>query len=81
MWNPPQLNTDGTALTDISGYRILYGTGPTALGQSVAVGGVGATSQVINGLSVGSTYYFALVTVNSGGQSSIPSNSVSMTVQ
>src|SRR5262245_39192746 len=30
-WTAPTLNTDGSALTDIAGYRVLYGTSPANL--------------------------------------------------
>jgi hypothetical protein len=74
------LNLDGSALTDIAGYRILYGTSPTALSQSVSVSDASTTSQVIGGLAPG-TYYFAVVAVNSSGIASDPSNAASQTVQ
>jgi hypothetical protein len=79
-WTPPTLNVDGSALTDISGYRILYGVSPTALTQSVFVAGSNVTSQVISGLAPG-TFYFAVATVNLAGTSSSVSNPASVVVQ
>jgi len=78
-WSVPLLNTDGTSLTDISGYRVHYGTSPTSLSQSVTVSGPGITSHVITGLAPG-TYYFAVATVNSTGVASVVSNAASKTV-
>ena len=63
-WTKPSTNTDGTPLTDISGYRVVYGTSATALTQSVNVAGASATSAVLTGLSPG-TYFVSVLTVNS----------------
>jgi hypothetical protein len=73
------LNTDGTALTDISGYLVYYGTSPTNLEQSRSVPGAGNTSYVVSDLAPG-TYYFAVATLNSTGVASVVSNAASKTV-
>ena len=78
-WSMPMLNTDGTSLSDVSGYRIHYGTSPASLTLSVLVSGAGVTSRVISGLTPG-TYYFAVSTVNSVGTASDLSNPASKTV-
>jgi len=78
-WAVPPLNTDGTALTDISGYRVYYGASPANLAQSIPVSGAGVTSQVVSGLASG-TYYFAVATVNSAGVASAVSNAASKTL-
>lgn len=78
-WAVPLLNTDGTALTDISGYLVYYGTSPTNLAQSIPITGAGITSQVVTGLASG-TYYFAVATVNSTGVASVVSNAASKSV-
>ena len=72
-------NTDGTALTDISGYRVYYGTSPTNLSQSERPMGVDVTTHIINGLATG-TYYIAVAVVNSSGIESVASNPASKTV-
>jgi hypothetical protein len=79
-WSVPTQNTDGTALTDLSGYRIFYGTSPSALTRSVDVSGSATTSRTVTGLGQG-TYYFAVAAVNAAGVASDVSNAVSMTVQ
>lgn len=79
-WTPPTLNTDGTAVTNIIGYRIFYGTNPSGLSLSFDVSGSTTTSYVITGLSAG-TYYFSVAAVNSLGVSSVGSNVVSKSVQ
>jgi hypothetical protein len=78
-WSVPLLNTDGSSLTDISGYRIHYGTSVSDLRQSVMVSGTGATSGVISGLAPG-TYFFAVSTVNLTGNESTLSNAASKAV-
>lgn len=75
-WTVPSFNTDGSALTDVSGYRVYYGTSPSNLAQSILVAGVGLTSVAVTGLPAG-TYYFAVATVNSTGQTSVLSAVVS----
>jgi predicted phage tail protein len=78
-WTAPTQNTDGTALTDLSGYRVLYGTSPDALTQSVEVAGSSVTATTIDGLTPG-TYYVAVAAVNAAGLASDPSKTVSVTI-
>jgi hypothetical protein len=75
----PVLNTDGTSLTGVTGYRVYYGQSPNDLSQSILVPGVSTTSRVVTGLTAG-TYYFAVATLNSSGEESEPSNAASKTV-
>jgi fibronectin type 3 domain-containing protein len=77
-WTPPSLNTDGSALTDVVGYRIYYGTDAANLDSSLSVSGGTTTSAVISGLNA-ATYYFALAALNSTGAESAASNPVSRT--
>ena len=78
-WSVPLLNTDGTSLTGVTGYRIYYGRSPANLSDSILVPGAGATSYVISGLTPG-THYFAVATLNSAGVASDLSNAASKTV-
>jgi ABC-type oligopeptide transport system substrate-binding subunit len=64
-WNAPATNTDGTALTDLAGYKIYYGTSSGHYTQSVNVGNT--TSFTINNLASGHTYYFAVTAYDSAG--------------
>lgn len=79
-WAAPTQNTDGTALTDLAGYRIYYGTSASALTQMVQVNSVGLSSYVLENLAP-STYYFAIRAYTSGGAESTNSNVVSKIVQ
>jgi hypothetical protein len=72
-WTPPTENTDGSALSDLAGYRIAYGMSPTDLSQSIVIDNPGATSYTVGNLSVG-RWYFAVFAVNSRGVESDMSN-------
>jgi hypothetical protein len=78
-WTPPTANTNGTTLTNLSGYTISYGTSATALTHSVNVS-VGLTSYTISELTPG-TYYFGVVAHNSAGEQSAMSKLASKTIQ
>lgn len=78
-WLPPTLNTDGTALTDLSGYQIYYGTDPAALISVVSISNAGITSYLIDNLAP-ATYYFAIKAVNSSGVASDYSTEVTKVV-
>lgn len=76
-WTPPARNTDGSALTDLAGYRIHYGRSATELAQTISVGNV--SRYAVQSLASG-TWYFALRAVNSAGAESELSNVVSEVV-
>ena len=77
-WVAPTTNTDGTPLTDLSGYTINYGTSPSALSQAVQVSSSTA-SYTVQGLSAG-TWYFTVTANTSLGTQSAPSNVASDTI-
>ena len=78
-WAPPLTNADGSALTNLAGYRIYYGRSATSLSQVVTIANAGVTRWVVENLSP-ATYYFAMTSVNSGGVESALSQVVSRTV-
>lgn len=78
-WDPPTTNVDGTPLTDLSGYKIYYGTSSGNYSQSSDAGN--STSYQVNNLSGGATYYFVVTAYNSTGIESSFSNEVSTTIQ
>ena len=59
MWSAPTENTNGTAVTPLTGYTIYYGTTAGALTQSVVVSGASTLTYTISGLTAG-TWYFAV---------------------
>lgn len=79
-WSPPTQNTDGSSLTNLTGYRIYYGAAPTELVQTIQVANAGLTAYVIENLSPG-TYYFMVRAYTSGGSESDNSNVVTKLVQ
>ena len=72
-WNAPTTNTDTTPLTDLAGFKILYGTSSSALNQSVTVNNPAARSATVDRLA-GGTWYFAVRAVNSANVESPNSN-------
>jgi hypothetical protein len=79
-WTPPTTNTNGTALTNLAGYTIKYGTSASNLSTAVKVASTGVTSYVIDNLPAG-TYYFGVSAYSSAGQTSSVSNIVSKTIK
>src|SRR3972149_11528611 len=73
-WDPPATNADGSPLTDLSGYRIYYGTSPGVYGTAIDVGNV-ITSTVPN-LADGSLYYFVVTAYDLSENESQFSNEV-----
>jgi hypothetical protein len=78
-WQPPTTNSDGSALTDLSGYTIRYGSNVAVLDKSVTVSNPGVTTYVIENLSAG-TWYFSLSAVNKSGVASNLASPVSITI-
>jgi hypothetical protein len=79
-WTPPLYNADGSALTNLAGYRLYYGTATNNLSQSIQVGNVGLTSYTVSNLTSG-TWYFGVTAYNSSGSESALSNVSSKAVQ
>ena len=65
-WLPPTENVSGTALTNLAGYRIYYGTSASSLTQVVNITNPGLATYVLSDLPA-ATWYFALTSVNSNG--------------
>jgi len=78
-WQAPTQNTDGSALTDLDGYRIAYGTSVTALNQTIDVSNATVTTYVVDQLSSG-TWYFAVKAYTTAGAESANSNVTSKTI-
>ena len=78
-WQPPTQNTDGSTLTNLSGYNIHYGTKSGNYTQTVSVSNPGLATYVVDNLAPGK-YYFAVAAVNSSGTESPLSSEVAATV-
>jgi fibronectin type 3 domain-containing protein len=79
-WMAPTENTNGSALTDLGGYKIYYGTSPKELNKLVALSNPGLQTYVIDGLAVGVMYYFAVTATATDGTESAQSAVVSMNI-
>src|SRR5215469_9411932 len=78
-WDAPTSNTNGTALTDLSGYRIYYGASEDDMVKTVQITNVGIQTYLIENLEAG-TWYFAIRALSSEGTESPLSDVVSKTI-
>jgi len=78
-WTRPTTNADGTALTDLAGYRIYYGNSAQSMTQSVTVSNTGLTTYIVRNLGAG-TWYFAVKAFNGVNVESDLSPVVSTTI-
>ncbi len=78
-WTAPTQNTDGSALSSLASYKILYGQSAANLDQSVTVNNPSVTQYQIDNLQSG-TWYFSVVAINSTGTESSPTNVASVTI-
>ena len=72
-WTPPTENEDDSALTNLRGYRVYYGTSTSNLNQVVDVANAGISSVFIENLSPG-TWYFGVRSYNTSNVESALSN-------
>ena len=75
-WNPPTTNSDGSPLTDLSGYRLYYGTTSGHYTTSIDVGNI--TTYTFTNLASG-TYYFVVAAYNTAGNQSVSANEIPKT--
>ncbi|MBV8803453.1 MAG: fibronectin type III domain-containing protein, partial [Sinobacteraceae bacterium] len=78
-WTPPTENSDGSALTDLAGYTVYYGTSPNNLTQSVKLGNPGLTAYTMTNLPAG-TWYFSVTAYSTTGAESARSGVISATI-
>ncbi len=78
-WQAPTSNTNGTALTDLAGYHIYYGTNSSSLTTRIDINNPGTLSYVVTNLTTG-TWYFAMTAFTNSGQESAKSNVGSKTI-
>jgi Fibronectin type III domain len=69
-WSPPTKNTNGTPLTNLTGYTLLYGTASKTYSTAIPIDNPATTRYVVSGLRPG-TYYFAISAINSSGRHSV----------
>ncbi len=79
-WAAPTQNADGSALTDLAGYKIYYRKDSGSFNQAVQLDSPGITTYVVEQLSP-ATYYFTATAFNSMGVESSFAAEVARTVQ
>lgn len=79
FWKAPTQNTDGSALTNLAGYRVVYGRSPTTMTQTVELANPSLLAYVVEELSPG-TWHFAVKAYNAAGVESAQSNVASKTM-
>jgi hypothetical protein len=78
-WTKPTKNSDDSTLTNLAGFKVMFGNSASALTQSKAVNDANATSTTVAALASG-TWYFAVRAVNTDGVESDNSTVVSKTI-
>lgn len=78
-WTAPTTNTNGSALTDLAGYHVYYGTSPSTLSTVVDVANPATTSYTVSNLASG-TWYFAVNAYTTSGIESSLSNTGSKSI-
>lgn len=78
-WEAPTTHEDGTPLTTLAGYRVLYGQSAGALTQSVKLDNPSLTRHTVDNLSAGA-WHFAVVAYTATGTESALSGVVSTTI-
>jgi putative Ig domain-containing protein/fibronectin type III domain protein len=78
-WQPPTANTNGTAISNLAGFTVYYGTSQSSY-KSVKVANPGLTSYTIDNLSAG-TYYFTVAAYNTAGMASASGPIASKTIK
>ena len=79
VWAAPSRNTDGSALTNLAGYRIHYGTDSATLDKTITIATIGVSNYVVTDLSPGK-WYFAVESYNTAMVASSLSAIVSKTI-
>jgi hypothetical protein len=65
---PPTQNSDGTALTNLAGMRVYYGTSPSGLNQQIQLAGTTPTTYTISNLAAGTWYFGATAYTTTGAE-------------
>lgn len=70
-WVAPTTNTDGSALTDLAGFKVYYSTSSSMSQNQIKTAASGATSVVIGPGLAPATYYVVVSAVNAPGAESV----------
>lgn len=72
-WTAPTSNSDGSALTDLAGYHIYYGTSAGSMSTVINIASPGTLTYIVTNLGTG-TWYFAIAAYTNTGVQSGMSN-------
>ena len=78
-WVPPTQNEDGSALTNLAGYKVHWGTSSGGYTNNVTISNPGITTYMVENL-VSGTYYFATSSFTTSGLTSGFSNEARKTI-
>lgn len=78
-WTAPTENTDGTAIVDLSGYKIRYGTSASELTNTIVISNASVTTYIVDDLSP-ATWYFVVTATTAAGAESGHSNVANKTI-
>lgn len=78
-WTPPTQNEDGSALVDLAGYEIYYGTASGDYPNVIEILNPSVTTYVVENLSAGE-WFFSATAINESGVESAFSNETSKIV-
>lgn len=78
-WTAPTRNEDGTPLTNLKGYEVVYGRTPGNLTNVATIDDPARTTFQVDNLASG-TWYFAMRAINTSGQKSALTGEVSKTI-
>lgn len=78
-WNAPTLNSDGTTLTDLAGYRVYYTRTLGDYSFAKRIDNPGITTYLLDNLSPG-TWHFVVTAFDGSGNESEYSNAASKTI-
>jgi hypothetical protein len=70
-WTAPTENTDGSALTDLAGFVIVYGPSSTTLGHTVRIENPSVDTYVFQDLPAGKYYFSIKAYTRSGAESDL----------
>ena len=79
-WTPPTQNEDGSQLTDLAAYRILWSRNGGSFSNSARISNPSVTRYVVENLTPG-TYELVIIAINSAGVESRFSNSITRVVK
>ncbi len=78
-WDAPTTNADGTALTDLAGYKIYVGKSPGIYDKATAIDVGNVLTKTLTNFCEG-IYYFVATAYDTSGNESVYSNEVSKTI-